>query len=356
MKRASASLCLLALLAFAFTAHAQEIAGATLSISGTVSGSNGSPLAFSTASIRETGAERFANERGDFLLANLTPGTYHVRVKQLGFAAFDTTIVLGPRQQSRLRVVLSPIAFKLATVTIRSTRGCVAAEEVSPTSSDFQQILAELRKNAERERLLVTSYPFEYRLAKRFESLSADAVPRWGRTDTLSYRSDARPRYSPGEVVRPDPTIQPPDNMIMTIPALEDLGDAEFLKNHCFQYVGTRSDRGGTTHRIDFRPVQSLRVPDIEGSVFLDTQSFVIRRAIFRLTEGRQLNPPVQELEVTTSYREVFPGVTIIEKVQSVQRTTPESYSLRTIRLTERQQLVDVRFLKGQPGDTVHKQ
>lgn len=353
MKWRSPSQCFFAAIAFASAAHAQEITGATVSISGTVIGSNGNPLPFSTASLRETGGERFANELGEFVLANLAPGTYHLRVKQLGFAAFDTAIVLRPGQRTQLRLVLSPIALKLATVTIKGSQACLAPDSV--VNSDFQTIIAELRKNADRERLLVTSYPFEYRLAKRFETLSAHSVPQWGRTDTLAYMSDQRPRYAPGKVLQRDPTTQYPDTLIMTIPALEDLGDVEFLRNHCFKYLGTRSDREGITHRIDFKPVQSVRTPDIEGTVFLDSRSYVIRRAIFRLTEGRQLNPPVEELEVRTTFREVFPGVTVIETVESVQRITPQSYATQSVRLTERQRLVDVRFLHGQPGDTLHK-
>lgn len=354
MIRLPAAIYLWAVAALAFSLRALEIAAQTLSIAGSVTGSHGIPLPYGTASLRETGAERFSNERGEFVLANLAPGTYHLRVKQLGFVAFDTTIVLvAGRPPSRLQIALLPIAFRLATVTIKGSQACLVPDSV--VNSDFETILAELRKNADRERLLVTSYPFEYTLTKKFEKLSSGGVPQFGRTETLVYRSDQRPRYAPGKVLRTDYTIQSPDNLIMMIPVLEDLGDPEFLRSHCFKYLGTKSDREGTTHRIDFKPVQSVRTPDIEGSVFLDSRSYVIRRAIFRLTEGGQLNPPVQELEVTTSFREIFPGVTIIDRVESVQRVTPESYSVQTVRLTERQKLVDVRFLKGQPGDTLNK-
>jgi hypothetical protein len=352
--RLPAAIYFCAVAALAFPLRDQKISAQTLSIAGTVTGSNGIPLPFGTASLRETGTERFSNERGEFVLANLAPGTYHLRVKQLGFVAFDTAIVLvAGRPPSRLEIVLSPIAFKLATVTVKGSQACLAPDSVA--NSDFQTIIAELRKNADRERLLVTSYPFEYRLEKKFEKLSAGGVPQFGRTETLAYRSDQRPRYSQGKVLRTDSTIQSPDNLIMMIPVLEDLGDPEFLRSHCFKYLGTKSDRDGTTHRIDFKPLQSVRTPDIEGSVFLDSRSYVIRRAIFRLTEGRQLNPPVEELEVTTHFREVFPGVTIIDNVESVQRATPESYAVQSVRLTERQKLVDVRFLQGQPGDTLRK-
>jgi hypothetical protein len=320
-------------------------------------GSNGSPLPFSTASLRETGVERFSNDRGEFVLANLEPGAYHLRVRQLGFAAFDTLINLRPAlSRVPLRVTLSPIAFKLSTVTIRSTRACVAPDESSTGESDFQTILTELRKNAERERLLVSSYPFEYRIAKSFASQEPEVVPSWGGTDTVAYRSDQRPRYSPGGVVRTDAAVQPPNNRVMTIPALEDLGDPEFLRSHCFIYGGSRTESGVLTHRIDFKPGKSLSAPDIEGSVILDGVSFVIRRAVFRLTRPDELDPPVRNLEVTTTYREIFPGVAVVGEVRSVQNVTATANLLsRTVRLTERQQLVDVRFLRGQPGDTIHK-
>jgi len=335
--------------------NGQQGTGAvTLSISGTVIGSNGSPLPFSTASLRETGAERFSNERGEFVLGSLAPGPYHLRVKQLGFAAFDTLVVL--RQDNapvKLRVMLSPIAFRLATMTIRSTRACVAPDENVLVSSDFQTILNELRKNAERERLLVTSYPFEYRIAKSFDAADPKVAPRWPGIDTVLYRADQRPRYLPGALIRMDATIPPPENRIMVIPVLEDLGDPAFLRSHCFIYGGATNRAGVLTHRIDFKPAAALRAPDVEGSVFLDGESFVVRRAVFRLTRAWQLSPPVRNLEVTTTYKEVFPGVTVIEEVRSMQIVTGDPFSGRTVRLTERQRLVDYHFLAGQPGDTV---
>ena len=354
MIRLPAAISLCAIAAVAVPLRGQAIGASRLAIAGVVHGPDGNPLPYGTASLGETGAERFSNERGEFVLANLAPGTYHLRVKQLGFVAFDTTIVLMPGEQpSRLQVALSPIAFKLATVTVKGSQACLAPDAVA--NSDFQVILAELRKNADRERLLVSSYPFEYRLARRFETLSSAGTPPWRRPDTLSYRSDQRRRYSPGNVLQTDSTIQSPDKLLMMIPVLEDIGDTEFLRSHCFRYLGARSDRDGTTHRIDFKPVRSVTTPDVEGSVFLDGRSYVIRRAIFRLTEGRQLNPAVEELEVTTSFREIFPGVSVIDQVEAVQRRSSDTYAIQSVRLTEKQKLLDVRFLNGQPGDTLGK-
>ena len=175
---------------------------------------------------------------------------------------------------------------------------------------------------------------------------SSNGVKRW-----LAYRSDDRPRYAPGKLVRQDPSSSPPNNRIMAVPGLEDLGDPEFLRTHCFVYAGSATDSGVVVHKIDFRPNKALHVPDVEGSAFLDGESFVIRRAVFRLTRPGQLNPPVTDLQVSTTYREIFPGVTIIGDVRSVQSVRPLFPSSRIVRLTERQRLLDVRFLNGQPGE-----
>ena len=277
-------------------------------------------------------------------------------MKELGFAAVDTVIVLTALTTLRnLTVVLKPIAFNLATVTIKVTRACVDPGDTANVDSDFRTMLVELRKNAERERLLVSSYPFEYRIAKWFDSPDPAVLPRWGGADTVAYRSDERPHYSPGKLVREDPTIKAPNNRVMTVPGLEDLGDPAFLRSHCFIYAGSETDSGVVIHRIDFRPNKSLRAPDVEGSAFLDGNSFVIRRAFFRITRPNQLRPPVIDLQVTTIYREILPGLTVIGDVRSEQSVRTQLSSLRTTLVTERQQLLDVRFLRGQPGEPLRK-
>ena len=354
MKRSSSTLCF-ALAAASANLSAQQTAQ-TFTITGTVLGSGGGALPFSTVSIRETGLERFSNERGEFVLPGLASGSYHLRVKELGFAALDTVIVITPAGSSQnLRIVLKPIAFALATVTIKVTRACVDPLGAGIGDSDFQTILTELRKNAERERLLVTSYPFEYRIARWFDSSDPGVIPRWGRADTVAYRSDERPRYLPGKLIREDSTQKPPNNRIMEVPGLEDVGDPEFLRSHCFIYAGSSIESGTVIHRIDFRPNKSLREPDVEGSAFLDGKSFVIRRAIFRITRANQLRPPVADLEVNTSYGEILPGVTIIREVRSVQTVRPFLSPGRTVLVTEQQKLLDVRFLMGQPGESQKK-
>ena len=269
-------------------------------------------------------------------------------MKQLGFTAQDTEIIIDGRAQ-QIRVVLQPSPFKLSTVTVRASKGCIPGSD-RRAGADFQTILAELQNNAERERLLVKSYPFEYRLARTFDAPTmSDAVHR--EYDTTSFRSDARPPYVPGELIRDDPSAHPPNSKQMMIPVLEDLGDPAFLQSHCFSYEGIAREKSSATYRIDFRPVGALKKPDIEGSVFLDTSSLVVRRAIFQLTRPNQFNLSLQELHVTTNYREIFPGVSVVGDVMSTRVVKGPGVGSRTIRLTENQRLLGFQFLGSKPGE-----
>jgi hypothetical protein len=320
-----------------------------LSIRGSVVGPNNTPLPYSTVSIVETGVARFTDESGQFIMAGLRPGSYHLRVKQLGFSAVDTLLTLAPGASQQVRIELKVTPFKLAAVTVKASRGCATAEEAAKSGTSFALIIDELRNNAERERILVTSYPFVYRHFRSVDRRSPTGRP-FAVQDTTSYRSDTRPRYIPGELVRSDPDRPPPNNQQVMVPVLEDIGDPEFLRSHCFSYAGITRENGVSMHRVDFEPVRSLKRPDIEGTFLLDTASFVIRRATFRLTRANQVELSLRELTVTTNYSEILPGVTVIGDLSSVQTVAASTGLAPPLRLVEKQRLIDYQFLGTKPG------
>jgi hypothetical protein len=134
------------------------------------------------------------------------------------------------------------------------------------------------------------------------------------------------------------------------IPVLEDIGDPEFLRSHCFSYAGINRENAVGMYRINFEPVRSLKRPDIEGSFLLDTASFVIRRATFRLTRANQVDLSLRDVEVTTNYSEILPGVTVIGDLVSVQNQSGIGIAAPVLRLTEKQHLIDYKFLGTRPG------
>jgi Carboxypeptidase regulatory-like domain len=108
-------------LAFALTLHAQELGTAVLS--GKVTDQQGAVVrnAQITARHTATGTERATNtnSEGLFVINDLAPGAYEVRVVASGFGAFSAPVSLQVGQQANLKVALS-VATEKTTVEVQS--------------------------------------------------------------------------------------------------------------------------------------------------------------------------------------------------------------------------------------------
>lgn len=311
---------------------------------------DGTPLPYASISIREIGLERFFSGSGEFHVTGLAAGSYHIRVKQIGYSAADTVILLGPDSPfSNLRIALQPIAVQLGTIIVSARAECVAPKDFSSdANSDLATILGEVAANAERHNVLINRYPFTYSLERIFETRDANGL-RSTRSDTVGYGSAARWNYAPGSVIQREADDKDPDARVMRLPQLQDLADPHFLESHCFTYGGTESEKGRVLHKIDFTPLESIRETDVEGSVFIDSKSFLLTSALFRLTRS------MARVEVRTTYREVFPNLLIFDRIESVQSGIPV-LGLRTFgvsQLHENQRLLNYHFVTATPGDSI---
>ncbi len=333
------------LLAVASVTITVSVAGAqqqNVLVSGIVaSAATGQSLPYSTVSIAGV-LQRFTSADGSFNFA-LPPGKYSYRVRQLGFSPLDTTIVVSPAANLRAMVFrLQPIAFRLDAVRTYAT-SCR-----SGFGGDLGVLVAELSKNAERERLLRSEYPFVYEMERKisYEGIGGTTVQS---TDTLSYLSRIIEGYRPGKLVRLVDSTAPKGAREMRIPTLTDLADPVFISSHCFKWSGVESVGDARTYRIDFEPSKDIDATDVEGSAFIDSTSFLIRKAIFRLTKPQKLKPPVLGVEVTTLYREVFNGLALFEQIHAEQ---PLNFNARfkASRL-EDQRLTAIKFYGRTPED-----
>lgn len=326
------------------------------SIAGGVFGPDGTALRFSTVSVREIGTERFATARGEFRFGGLVAGTYHLRIRQLAYVARDTVVVLGPTVSADfLRVTLSPIAFRLAKVVVRAKSGrcTVSGTRASESDPDVAAILTEISKNAEREVLIRTNYPFEYTLAQRFDRPDINGPAHNITESEETYDSRASWTYRPGRVVEDDSSSGDSYTRLMHTPALPHLADPGFQAAHCYAYQGIVNDRGSKAHRIDFRPLDTISTPDVEGSVFLDEASFLVRRVDFKLTRPEGLSPPILGLSSKTIYREILPRVALIDEIDAVQPIKQWTTGEQGADITQTQKLTRFRFLNGAPGDSI---
>jgi len=325
----------------------------TFTLTGTVKAeATGQPLPYSTVTIDPIGLERFTDQVGVFVLYAVPPGKYKVRVRQLGYVPFDTTLTLSAEKNNPV-FSLTRVANTLADVQVSAPpRMCIVPEENGfVADAELATVLGEARKNAERERLLRRTYPFEFKLAQQHDTYDTRDSTHSVVYDTTAFRSDDDWRYRKGKVVSGDKNKVFGDVRVMRLPTLIDFADTRFLTAHCFKYAGMSEEDTVPTHRLDFAPLPEIVAPDVEGSIFIDSATYLIRRAEFRLTKGGSIKPAVLGMTVTTTYREVLPNVALFDEIKSVQPLPPAKSGEHPMEFRETQQLLSFRFLfRGPPG------
>lgn len=310
----------------------------------------GSPLPYSTVTIDQIGKERFTDETGTFIYFAVPPGKYKVRIRQLGYTPLDSTLQLSATSATPV-FSLVRIPSTLEDVNVSApVRQCIVPEENGFVGdADLATVLGEARKNAQRERLLRRTYPFEYKLAQSHDTYDTRDSTHHVVYDTITFRSDDIWNYRKGKVISPDRNKIFGEVRVMRLPTLTDLADNRFMLAHCFKYSGVTNDEGVPAHRIDFAPLPEILAPDVEGSLFLDSASYLIKRAEFRLTKGGTIKPAVLGMTVTTTYREILPNVALFDVIQSVQPLPPNAPGEHPTEFRQVQNLLTFRFLYGGP-------
>jgi hypothetical protein len=309
----------------------------------------GFPLPYTAVTVEPLGRERFTDQGGWFRHYGIPAGKYKVRIRQLGYLPVDTTITISSNLEYAFFLVKVPSTLAEVQVTAPPRRCIVPEENGFVDDADLTTVLGEARKNAERERLLRRTYPFEYKLAQAHDTYDVDGKTHRVVYDTITFRSDDDWRYRKGRVVAEDQSELFGTVRIMRLPTFTDLADVRFLTAHCFKYSGLSDEDSIPTHRIDFAPLSEIKAPDVEGSIFIDSATYLIRRAEFRLTRGGSIKPAVLGMKVTTTYREILPNVAIFDEIESVQPLPRDGAGSHLTEFRQKQRLLTYRFLWNAP-------
>jgi hypothetical protein len=335
-------------------AGAQAAAGdSTGSIAGTVvAKETGTPLAYSVVSLSNLGRERFTNERGAFVLTGIPAGRVRLLVRHIGFSPVTLTVDVRAGVTDTVRVSLTRIAVELNRVMVQGLGRCTSpGPPTAAADPAFAAIFGQLRENADRYRLLADSYPFVYAMERtsKIHYVGGDTVVT--SIDTMRIGTGVRWRYAPGTIVTVGNT--PFDRRVLfNIPTLLQFAERPFLDNHCFGNAGADVVDGHPVVRIDFSASVRIKPPDVSGSMYLDRETFQIRRSTLRLTTIPDEASQIAAVEVVTDFREIVPSISVPSTIRSVHVLhTDRTRPVLPDTAYEIQRMVGLTFLKARPGE-----
>ena len=310
--------------------------------------STGQVLGFALVAIPTLGLERFSSERGQLTFPQIPVGTYRMRVRQLGYEPFETTVVVKSGTMSEVVVHMTRISQTLEAMQVEADWRC--EKPGRPPASNKRAVAAfeQMEQNAERLRLLREQYPYNVYVERWRLLVRTDGSDSTTLRDTIITASDSQTKYAPGNVVY-NRNKEKNWEYYMRIPTLAVFADDIFEKNHCFVVRGVDKTKGNML-RIDFKTFYKVKTPDVEGSVFLDTSSFRLMRSEVKLTTLPKNLTGISSVSVVALFTEVSPGLPITGAVDAVTQLNTFNYGNNFFVEVEKQAPVRVDFLKGRPG------
>jgi hypothetical protein len=290
-------------------------------------------LPYVNVSVSALSIERLSDEYGAFVLPGVPAGRVTLRVRRVGYAPVDIGVDVPVGDTARVEVKMSRIAVRLAEMVVRERRPCRSPGVPSvATDSMLAIVFAQFRLNAEQARLVLAEQPYNVAFRTTVTETATSGEER-----TLSRTTSTRSgtpgwSYKPGALVQRRRGIQ-----TLRIPEIVHFASDEFVRNHCFW--GPWSDVVGSDSliRIDFGAADKLDDPDVDGSVWLDRQTLVLRRTELRLTKIPREVRGIADVTVTTIFDEVLPGAPGVLRIVGVTSYT-RSKDVRVVSVTEVQE------------------
>jgi hypothetical protein len=318
------------------------------SLRGTVvSAETGHPLSFSIVTLRPNVGRQFTDGTGAFAFAGMNAGTYLLSIRQIGYTPLDTQIVLAGDTTTIVRITLRHLAIELPPVTI-AARQCTNPGRPDSSDSALLAVFDQLQENARRFELLADSYPFHYDLELALREVNQRGDTSRPVVRRLRFSSNDNHPYAVGRVV--EPAWGPwgsPDNMLVIHSAeLQDLGNANFIANHCFRLAGRDTIGGEPLVRIDFEPAIRIGSADMAGAAYLDSNTYELRYTETSLTQPERSGlTNVRSMKFRTRFRNIARGVPLQDSLTVI---TTYRYGRQT--KIDTQRTVEVRFSRQPPA------
>jgi hypothetical protein len=311
------------------------------------------PLGYSVIGLTPDGREQFTDAEGRFMLRGVKAGRVRLWAKHIGHTPLDTTLDVAAADSITLRLELPLVSIQLPPVRTLA-KECAHPGESNPRlGAALSALFEQLKQNAERNRLLSRSYPFEIDVERRITKPEPALEARFVAFDTVRRASERGWQYAPGHLLGTREYASGVFGGVwttITLPELSDFADENFLNYHCFDYGGVELVDGDTLLRVDFIPAPTVHDPDVAGAIFLDPKTYQIRSTFISLVNlTKQLRERIGGQSIRVTFKEVVPGVPILDVVSSMVYPRDDPKAPPQEPATETQRALAVRFLKGRP-------
>jgi iron complex outermembrane receptor protein len=242
---------LLTLVATVTPASAQESG----TITGTVTGEDGEPVPFAQVIVEGTNLGAVAGEDGSFVIENVPPGTYTLRVDIIGFRADPATETVEPGERATQDFALTPDILNMEAVVVTGTRAPRVKLETSTAVTTLSQ--SDIQQTAPRSTAdLLKTVPGFYVESSGGEvggNLFARGLPADGSFRYVALLEEGMPVYDSTELffVNADILLRVDEN-IQQIEAVRGGSASLFSSNAPGGLVNFISRTGGPEHAGTF--------------------------------------------------------------------------------------------------------
>jgi hypothetical protein len=276
-------LAALALLTLSFPAAAQTVLIRVMD--GDASRPMFGALAYLVGSDGQTAKNALTDERGRALFIGIAPGAYRVRAEMIGMATAETAlfdVAVGTTISQELRLESSAIQLEGLAVELEAGR-C----RVRPGGEGL--VVSEVWEEA-RKALSAASFT-DQRGSYRYETIRYDRQIDRNSGVILSEEQRRREGYMrtpfeslPAEELVTEGFVRPDGrDFLYYAPDATVLLSDEFLDTHCFKMADSNDESG--LIGLGFEPTgENRRVPDIQGTMWLDPVTAELRFLEYRYT------------------------------------------------------------------------
>jgi hypothetical protein len=231
-------------------------------------------------------ATGLTNDQGSYSLRVPQPGRYRLSAKRIGVRRFQSEMTdLAAGQDVTRDIELEALVYRLPTVTVHSDPLCVRRpDQAGRVASlwDEASTALEATRISQRDRLV------RARVVRYTRDLNAQ---------NLRVEAERMSRETSGVVEQPFVSLPadvlsrngywrtlPNDSVAYYAPDATVLLSAAFARDHCFSVAEGRGDRAGLSGMV-FEPASARDVPDVRGTIWLDSRTFELRLVEFRYSK-----------------------------------------------------------------------